>query len=102
MVLAQILPLCLAQGGRGTFHQDLSSPGVWTDKWEVLQGRPVWVGGAGGGERRFRRAGPGVHYSRPSPDLDGPEPLALGTPHPWGARWPPSSLPVMGGHQDSY
>ena len=57
MVLAQILPLCLAQGGRGTFHQDLSSPGVWTDKWEVLQGRPVGGEGAEGGSGAL--GGPG-------------------------------------------
>ena len=35
MLLAQILPLCLAQRGRCIAHQDLSSSGVCTDNWDV-------------------------------------------------------------------
>ena len=39
-----------------------------------------------------------MHCSRQSPRLDDPEFLALGAPHPWGLRQPPSSLPVTEGH----
>lgn len=51
VLLAQILPFCLAQGGKGIFHQALSSPRLCTAKWEVLQGGLAYmgVGGALGG-----------------------------------------------------
>jgi hypothetical protein len=51
------------------------------------------------GEGR-KRDWPSLRYSRPTPDLDDLEPLALGAPHPWGPKQPPNSLPVTEGHPE--